>query len=101
MWRRYYERWESMTIDELGPDMVDLVRSSPASSRPRALSTSMSIPLGPGASFTAASGAGIETVVITGGETDVCVLATVLGAIDWGFRVILVPTLLQLGRRDP
>jgi nicotinamidase-related amidase len=30
------------------------------------------------------------TVIITGGETDVCVLATVLGAIDWGFRVILV-----------
>ena len=34
--------------------------------------------------------AGIDTVIITGGETDVCVLATMLGAIDWGFRVILV-----------
>jgi nicotinamidase-related amidase len=34
--------------------------------------------------------AGINTVIITGGETDVCVLATMLGAIDWGFRVILV-----------
>jgi nicotinamidase-related amidase len=30
-------------------------------------------------------GAGIDTVIITGGETDVCVLATMLGAIDWGF----------------
>jgi nicotinamidase-related amidase len=30
-------------------------------------------------------------VIVTGGEkTDVCVLATVLGAVDWGFRVILV-----------
>ena len=26
----------------------------------------------------------------TGGETDVCVLSTMLGAVDWGFRVILV-----------
>ncbi len=34
--------------------------------------------------------AGVATVIITGGETDVCVLATMLGAIDWGFRVILV-----------
>ena len=34
--------------------------------------------------------AGIDTLVITGGETDVSVLATILGAIDWGFRVILV-----------
>jgi isochorismatase family protein len=25
MWRRYYERWSSMTIDKLGPEMVDLV----------------------------------------------------------------------------
>jgi nicotinamidase-related amidase len=27
--------------------------------------------------------------VISGGETDVCVLATVLGAVDAGFRVIV------------
>ena len=33
---------------------------------------------------------GIDTVIITGGETDVCVLSTMLGAIDRGFRVILV-----------
>ena len=32
----------------------------------------------------------VDTLVITGGETDVCVLTTMLGAIDWGFRVILV-----------
>jgi nicotinamidase-related amidase len=34
--------------------------------------------------------AGIDTIIITGGETDVCVLATALGAIDWRFCVILV-----------
>jgi nicotinamidase-related amidase len=32
----------------------------------------------------------IDTVIITGGETDVCVLATVLGAVDRGLRVVLV-----------
>lgn len=36
----------------------------------------------------------IDTVVISGGETDVCVLATVLGAVDAGFRAIVVTNAL-------
>jgi nicotinamidase-related amidase len=32
----------------------------------------------------------VDCLIITGSETDVCVLATVLGAVDLGFRVILV-----------
>ena len=32
----------------------------------------------------------LDGLVITGGETDVCVLASALGGIDRGFRVVLV-----------
>ena len=32
---------------------------------------------------------GVDTLVITGAETDVCVLAAVLGAVDRGYRVVL------------
>ena len=31
-----------------------------------------------------------DTLIISGGETDVCVLATVLGAVDRGYRVVIV-----------
>jgi len=44
MWRRYYERRSSMTIDELGSDMIHLYRISPASFRQPAPSTSTSTP---------------------------------------------------------
>jgi nicotinamidase-related amidase len=33
---------------------------------------------------------GVDTLVVTGSETDVCVLATVLGAVDHGYRVVIV-----------
>ncbi len=32
----------------------------------------------------------VDTLVVTGAETDMCVLATVLGAVDLGFRVVVV-----------
>jgi nicotinamidase-related amidase len=33
---------------------------------------------------------GVRTVVVTGAETDVCVLSTVLDAVNIGLRVVLV-----------
>ena len=33
-WRRYYERWESMTLDRLGDEMADLVPSLQAFVQP-------------------------------------------------------------------
>src|SRR5690606_34524151 len=33
---------------------------------------------------------GVDTLVVTGAETDVCVLAAVLGAVDLGYRIVVV-----------
>ena len=91
MWGRYYERWGSMTIEQLGPEMVGLVPHLAAFVPPaRTFDKHVYSPWTGSDLHQQLRGAGIDTVIITGGETDVCVMATVLGAIDWGFRVILV-----------
>ncbi|MFW8641993.1 cysteine hydrolase family protein [Rhizobium beringeri] len=46
------------------------------------------------------TGEGIETLAISGGETDVCVLAAALGAIDLGYRVILLKDAVCSGADD-
>jgi nicotinamidase-related amidase len=69
-----------MTIDQLGPEMIELVPHLAKSVPPvRTFDKHVYSPW-----------TGVDTAIITGGETDVCVLATVLGAVDWGVRVILV-----------
>ncbi|MCS3893376.1 nicotinamidase-related amidase [Bradyrhizobium japonicum USDA 38] len=91
MWRRYYERWSSMTIDNLGPEMVDLVPELARFVPPARTFDKFVYSPWIGSALHAQLGeADVKTVIVTGGETDVCVLATVLGAVDWGFRVILV-----------
>ena len=79
MWRRYYERWGSMTIDQLGPEMVGPgAGSRPVRPARPHLRQARLLALDRERASRAASRGDVETVIITGGETDVCVLATVL-----------------------
>ncbi|WP_346730806.1 isochorismatase family cysteine hydrolase [Bradyrhizobium sp. 62] len=80
-----------MTIDELGADMIgrlvqDLAQFVPPA---RIFDKHVYSPW-TGSDFHEQLRAAHVDAIITGGETDVCVLATVIGAVDWGFRVILV-----------
>jgi nicotinamidase-related amidase len=80
-----------MTIDQLGPEMIDLVPELAQYVPPaRVFDKHVYSPWTGTDLHQQLRGAAIDTVIITGGETDVCVMATMLGAIDWGFRVILV-----------
>jgi nicotinamidase-related amidase len=90
-WKHYYERWPMMTIEQLGPEMVDLVPALAKFAPPaRVIDKHVYSPWTGSTLHRDLQRAGIDTLIITGGETDVCVLGTMLGAIDWGFRVILV-----------
>jgi nicotinamidase-related amidase len=103
MWRHYYERWRSMTVEKLGADMLeiapDLAHFVPPA---RTLDKSVYSPWIGSDLHQRLRSANVDTVIITGGETDVCVLATMLGAIDWGGpRYPHNERTVQLRRRDP
>jgi nicotinamidase-related amidase len=77
MWRHYYERWGSMTIDRLGPDMIGLVPDLEQFVPPaHKFDKHVYSPWTGTDLHQQLRGDGIDTVIITGGETDVCVLAT-------------------------
>jgi nicotinamidase-related amidase len=89
-WRRYYEKWASMTISRLGRDMVELVPELKRFLPPaHVIDKKVYSPWLEGKLDDVLRGTPIDTLVVSGGETDVCVLATVLGAVDRGYRVVV------------
>src|SRR5690606_26799840 len=90
-WARYYRRWAQVTLERIDPAMVDLVPSLARFAPPaRVLDKHVYSPWTQGQLDPLLRASSVDTLVITGGETDQCVLATVLGAVDRGFRVLLV-----------
>jgi len=90
-WHRYYERWASMTLDRLGDDMAELVPDLARFVPPAELfDKTVYSPWVDPAFDRRLKDRGADTLIVTGGETDVCVLGTVLGGVDRGYRVILV-----------
>jgi nicotinamidase-related amidase len=89
-WQDYYRHWGAMTRDKLDPRLLELAEPlarlcPPARILDKAVYSAFADPrLAP-----ALRRKGIGTLIVTGGETDVCVLSTVMAAVDLGFRVVL------------
>lgn len=89
-WQAYYQRWPGMTRSRLPTEMLDVVPALRRYIPPaRQLDKSIYSPWLQTELNLSLRRVGIDTLIVTGGETDVCVLTTVLGAIDLGYRVIL------------
>ena len=90
-WRDYYEQWRDVTRERLDPRLLELVEPLSALVPPARVLDKMvySAFAEPGLA-PALRRNGITALVVTGGETDVCVLAAVLGAVDLGYRTVLV-----------
>lgn len=89
-WRKYYEKWQSMTLDNQSPSGIDIVPDLiPFIPPARVIDKRVYSPWSNKQLLDYLVSKAIDTLIISGGETDVCVLATVLGAVDYGYRVIL------------
>lgn len=85
-WQRYYRRWASVTLDRLQPAQLEVVHEL----RPWAKR------VGNKSGYSALANVELRDaaiaareVILTGVETDVCVLATAIDAMEAGLRVIL------------
>ena len=91
LWRDYYLKWRRFTLEEEGRELVPLVPELAAFCPPAQVIDKPVYSPWHGTDFRERlRRAGCDTLIISGGETDVCVLSTVLGAVDWGYRTILV-----------
>lgn len=89
-WQRYYREWANVTRERLDPKLLDLVPPLDGLSRS---GTVVDKPV-----YSPFHGWRLpallrerqaDALIVSGGETDVCVLATILGAVDHGYRTVL------------
>ncbi|WP_163879170.1 cysteine hydrolase family protein [Rhizobium laguerreae] len=100
-WRDYYRKWWMMTGEHLPRDLIDLASSLAALVPPaRYFDKRTYSPWIDGRLHAILQSERVDTLVVTGGETDVCVLATTLGAIDLGYRVIVLKDAVCSGADD-
>ena len=89
-WQRYYERWRDLTRERIDPELLELTAPLRAVVPPaNVIDKRIYSPFLESGLPALLRRRNAESLVITGAETDVCVLATVLGAVDLGYRVVL------------
>jgi nicotinamidase-related amidase len=86
-WRDFYARWEQMTLEHLDRCIVDVVPELQRFAPPARIFDKMTYsPWAAGRLHRVLQQEHVEMIAIAGGETDVCVLAAVLGAVDLGYH---------------
>lgn len=91
MWRAYYRKWPDVVRARLAPALLDLLPPLQTFVPPAHV---LDKP-GYSAFFNTSLRSwlavrSVHTLIVSGSETDICVLSTVLAAVDLGYRVIVV-----------
>jgi nicotinamidase-related amidase len=89
-WQRYYERWRELTLERIDPWLIDLVPPLATLAPPaEVIDKRVYSPFSEPQLSDLLRRRRVDSLLITGAETDVCVLAAVLDAVDLGYRVVL------------
>lgn len=89
-WARYYEKWHGATRERLDPRLLELMPALARFVPPAAVFDKMVYSaFADGRLHAALRARRCTTLVVSGSETDVCVLSSVLAAVDLGYRVVL------------
>ena len=91
MWRAYYAKWPNVTLESIDPSLVRLMPELEAYVPPaHVIDKPVYSAFATGALQAYLQSRHVDTLIITGSETDVCVLSTVMSAVDHGYRIIIV-----------
>jgi nicotinamidase-related amidase len=91
VWQAFYEKWRDVTRATVNAELLRLIPelerfAPPAEVFDKAVYSAFH----DGRLHRFLQQKHVRTLVVTGAETDICVLSTVLDAVDYGYRVILV-----------
>ena len=89
-WRRYFRRWRELTSERVDPRLLELIPELQELVPPAVvIDKQVYSPFHDGRLAPHLRERGIDSLVVSGTETDICVLAAVLAAVDHGFRVVI------------
>jgi nicotinamidase-related amidase len=89
-WRAFYGKWPGLTGREIDPEALELMAPLKLFVPPaRLLDKTRYSAFSNSALHACLNEMGAEALIVSGAESDVCVLATVLSAVDIGYPVIV------------
>ncbi len=89
-WQAFYEKWRDITREHIDPAVLDLVPELAGFAPPARIMDKSRY-----SAFTAPdllpflTAHHVDTLILSGAETDICVAATLFDAVDLGFRTIV------------
>ena len=91
MWREFYRKWSKVTRQRLAPEYLELLPQLRRFTPPAVVFDKFVYSaFADGRLASHLAERSVSTLLVSGAETDVCVLATVLAAVDHGYRVVLI-----------